>query len=113
MSTAIEQQLATAEITVEFEDAREEALVRQAVQGRDTHDFLSSPVGRFVVGAALQDQSEIEEQLATTSVVSEEGVRTVRELQQKHQAIGMAITWLTEAIQLGTMAERQLKEPTE
>jgi hypothetical protein len=113
MPLDIEAQLAEAEVTVEFEDAREEALIRQAVLGKDADDFLHSPVGRFVVGAALQDQAFIEEQLTKVSVLTPFGKRKILKLQQKHEAVGLAISWLTDAIRLGHMAERALEQPTE
>jgi hypothetical protein len=113
MPTELEQQLAEAEVTVEFEDAREEALIRTAVVGKDAHDFLSSSVGQYVIGAAHQDQIAIQEALTTVNPLSLFGRRKIARLQQDHKAIKLALSWLTEAVRIGQMAERQLEEPTE
>ena len=113
MPTKIEQQLHDAEITVEFEDAREETLVRQACMGQDTHDWLSSDVGRWVIGAALQDQVEIEEKLISVKPNTPWRRRKITELQQKHEAIGMAVGWLSESVKLGMAAVRDLNNPDE
>ena len=113
MPSKIEQQLADAEVSVEFEDEREEALVRLAVQGKDVQDWLHSPVGRFVIGAAAQDQAEIESLLPVIRPNTFFRRRKITELQQKHEAIGLAIQWLTEAVKLGLMAERDLQAPNE
>jgi hypothetical protein len=113
MPTKLEAQLAAAEVTVEFEDEREEALIRIAVLGKDAHDFLSKPVGRFVAGAAHQDQIEIQEALTKVNPLSLFGRRKIAKLQQEHRAIELALGWLTDAVRLGMEAERQLEEPTE
>lgn len=113
MPSKLEQQLANAEVSVEFEDEREEALVRQAVQGKDVHDWLHTPAGRFVIGAAVQDQRDIEAKLTSLRPNTFLRRRKITELQQDYAAIGLAIQWLTEAVTLGLMAERELQAPNE
>jgi len=113
MPTKIEEQLHDAEITVEFEDQREETLVRQAVIGQDVHDWLSSDVGRWVIGAALQDQAVIEEKLISIRPNTPWRRRKITELQQQHEAIGLAVGWLSESVKLGMAAVRELKAPDE
>lgn len=108
MPRQVEELLADAEIPVEFEDQREEALYRVAVQGNDVRGFLDSPAGKFVIGAALQDQAEIEHKLATTSVMF--GRKKIQELQLEHRAITLAISWLTDAVRIGLDGERTIMD---
>lgn len=106
MPTEAERQFQDAEFTVEFQDRREEALIRTAVLGQEARDFLESSVGRYVIGAAAQDQGEIERQLTEVSPWNR---RRILRLQQKHQAVSMAIGWLTEMVRDGAHSERQLE----
>jgi hypothetical protein len=113
MTTQLEANLADAEVSVEFEDEREESLVRTAVVGKDAEDFLASSVGQFVIGSAHQDQVAIQEKLTGVSPMSLFGRRKIAKLQMEHRAIELGISWLLDAIRIGKMAERQLTEPTE
>lgn len=113
MPHKLENMLANAEVSVEFEDEREEALIRMAVQGKDVHEFLEGTVGRFVIGAARQDQVDIEEQLTSLKPNTPWRRRKIVELQQRYEAIGLAIQWLTEAVRIGMSAERDLEAPSE
>lgn len=113
MPTKIETELHNAEVDVEFESPREESLLRVAVVGEEAHEFLHTSVGRFVVGAALQDQQDIEEKLATIRPNTPWRRRKIQELQQQHDAISRAITWLTDMIVLGQQSKRELTQPTE
>jgi len=113
MPTKAEEYLHDAEVPVEFEDANEEILVRQAVMGRDAQDWLLSPVGRWVSGAAVQDQREIESKLTTIKPNTPWRRRRITELQQQYQAISLAIGWLSEAVKLGAAAERELHSVNE
>ncbi|RLA45200.1 MAG: hypothetical protein DRH08_14445 [Deltaproteobacteria bacterium] len=99
--------LHNAEVSVEFQDQHEESLYREAIQGKDVEDFLSSPAGRFVLGAACQDQLEIEEQLTKVFPWRK---RRIAQLQQKHQAITMAVEWLTSAVNIGLTSHRELDD---
>ena len=101
MPHKLENMLANAEVSVEFEDEREEALIRLAVQGKDVHEFLESTVGRFVIGAARQDQVDIENKLTSLKPNTPWRRRKIVELQQEYEAIGLAIQWLTEAVRIG------------
>jgi len=113
MPSKLEEMLHTAEIPVEFSDAREERLVREAAIGKDVHEWLSSHIGEFVIGAAIQDQQAIEEKLSRLRPNTPWRRRKISELQNEHQAIEMAIGWLCEAVQIGLMAERELQQPEE
>ena len=113
MPTVVENFLESAEVPIEFEDEREEALVRIAVQGHESHDFLTGTVGRFVIGAALQDQSDIEEQLTRIKPNTPWRRRKIGDLQQKHEAITLAVGWLCESVRLGMEAHRELESPRE
>lgn len=106
----IEQLLADAEISVEFRDEHEEALVRMAAQGKDVEEWLRSPAGRFVIGAAAQDTRDIESELTTIKPNTPWRRRKIVELQQRHEAIGMAVQWLRDAVVIGASAERELIE---
>lgn len=107
MATSAARLLHEAEVPVEFEDAREEALIRQAVLGSEAQDFLLSQVGRFVSGAAVQDQNAILEKLTTIKPNTPWRRRSIEALQQEYRAIELAIGWLTEAVKLGSAAHRQ------
>ena len=113
MPTKAEQFLNDAEVPVEFEDAREESLVRQAVQGQDAQDWMLTPVGRFVCGAAVQDQREIENTLATIKPNTPWRRRRITELQLQYDSITRGIGWLCEQVNLGAAAERELHEVNE
>lgn len=108
MTTKAEEYLHNAEVPIEFEDAREESLVRQAALGEDALSWLESPVGRFVCGAAVQDQREIEILLPTIRPNTPWRRRRIVDLQQKHEAITLAIGWITEQVTLGAAAKREL-----
>jgi hypothetical protein len=110
LTSKLEATLAEAEIPIEFEDEREEALVRTAVVGKDAHDWLSSQLGQFVIGSAYQDQIKIQEALTKVSPLSLFGRRKIAKLQQRHEAVEMAIEWLTDAVRVGMMAERRLED---
>lgn len=105
MPTEEERQFQDGDFTVEFADQREENLIRRAVLGREAQDFLASQVGRYVVGAAAQDQAEIERKLTKVSPWNR---RRILRLQQEHRAVELAIGWITEMVQDGAHAERQL-----
>lgn len=113
MTTKAETYLHDAEVPVEFADEREEQLVRQAAHGEDARAWLESPVGRFVCGAAVQDQRDIEAQLATIRPNTPWRRRKITELQQKHDAISLAVGWITEQVALGAAAKRELYLVTE
>ena len=113
MPTKVEEYLHDAEVPIEFEDEREEILVRQAVQGKDVQDWLLSPVGRWVCGAGAMDQRDIESQLVTIKPNTPWRRRKITELQQQYEAINLAIGWLSEAVKIGAAAERELHEVSE
>lgn len=106
MPTETERQFSEAEVSVEFASKREEELIAAAVAGRDAHDWLHTSVGRYVIGAAVQDQQDIERRLASVSPWNR---RRILRLQQKHQAVELAVGWLTEMVKNGQHAEQQLE----
>ena len=110
MATTAEQMLFDAEVPVYFADEREEQLVRQAAQGQDAEAFMLSNVGRFVCGAAVQDQREIEAALVNIRPWTPWGRRKIRKLQLKHQAIELGISYLCDQVQIGKGAEMVLRE---
>ena len=109
MPDRIEAALHEAEVQVEFENPREESMIRVAVVGRDAHDFLNTSVGKFVIGAALQDQIEIESKLASLKPNTPWRRRKITELQQQHEAITRAVAWLTDMVVLGQQTQDQLE----
>jgi len=96
-----------AEIPFEFDDQREEILYREAIQGKDVEDFLNSAPGRYVLGAACQDLRTIEEQLTKVWPWRK---RRIAVLQRKHEAITLAVEWLTSAVNIGLSSTRELTE---
>lgn len=113
MPTKAEIDLQNAEVSVEFESMREELLIKEAVRGRDASDWIHSPLGRFVVGVAVHDQREIEEKLTKINPNTGWRRRKIQELQLEHAAIGRAVSYLTECVDVGLSAERELKQPQE
>lgn len=113
MPTKAEELLGYAEVSVEFEDAREEELIRIGVMGEDTRDWLNSELGRFVMAAAVEDQRSLEGKMARTWIIGPIGKRKMRKLQMQHEAISLAIGWLTERITMGMEAQRILDLPRE
>jgi hypothetical protein len=108
MPAELERILQNAEVPVEFESQEEEILIRTAVMGEDAREWMvTNPVGRYVIGAALQDQSDIETAIMRTPLWRK---RKHHDLRAKHAAIGNAIRWLTEAVQVGMSAESQLEQ---
>lgn len=110
MPSNVVNMLHNAEISFEFEDQREEALYREAVAGKDIEDFLHSPAGRYVIGAACQDQLALEEKLTKIKPNTPWRRRKIAELQQEHAAITMSIEWLTSAVNIGLSSHRELDE---
>lgn len=113
MATELEESISHGEVPVAFEDAREEELIRVAVVGRDAQDFFYSPLGRFVLGTALQDTRDIEQQLTRIKPNTPWRRRKITELQNEHRSIKMAIAWLNDAIRTGDQAETELNLPQE
>lgn len=113
MPQVIHQMLADAEIPADFLDAREDELIAVAMLGKDVEDFLLSPPGQYVIGSAAQDQRDIEEALTHANPNSMFGRRKIARLQQQHQAITLAITWLTEAVKTGMSSQRDFDQPDE
>ena len=108
MPTQLENALHNAEVSVEFESAEEENLIRRAVVGVDAHEWLHTSTGRFVIGAAHQDLEQIKEQLATMRPMTPWGRRRELRLRQRYEAIELAISWLLDAVVQGKEAKNQL-----
>ena len=105
-----EKMLADAEITDEFSDQHERELALVAILGKDVEDWMRGPVGRWVIGTAVQDQRAIEQKLVSINPNNPLRRRRLVELQQRHAAIGLAVEWLRDAVVLGESALRELNE---
>lgn len=105
-----ERLLADAEISTEFDDEYQHELALQAILGKDVEDWMRGPVGRFVLGAAVQDQRAIEQKLVSINPNTFFRRRKLAELQQEHRAIGKALEWLRDAVVIGESAHRELNE---
>jgi len=110
MGQSIEEQLASAEMSIEFEDAREESLIREAVKGQEAREWLLSPVGRSVIEKAREDQEYLRAKIAQIRPNTPWRRRKIEELQQEYRSIQRAISWLADTVRIGVEAERELME---
>lgn len=84
-----------------------ELLLAEAVLGRDADEFLSSELGRFIVGRCDQ---EIQEAQALLSEVSPWRRNRIRQLQNQVWRARSMKVWLVELVNAGRMAEAALDE---
>ena len=79
----------------------------EAVLGRDADEFLSSELGRFIVGRCDQ---EIQEAQALLSEVSPWRRNRIRQLQNQVWRARSMKAWLVELVNAGRMAEAALDD---
>jgi hypothetical protein len=84
-----------------------DVLMAEAVLGRDADEFLSSELGRYMVGRCDQEIAEAQDQL---SDVSPWRRRKIQDLQNKIWRAKAAKEWLAELIANGRAAESALEE---
>jgi hypothetical protein len=82
-------------------------LFAQAVMGRDAKDFLTSELGRYLLGCCEQERTAALEQLARVSPWRR---NRIRQLQNEIWRAESVKTWLAELIVMGGQAESVLEE---
>lgn len=100
-----ENALNNGELSPDFMDQDEEVLFAEAKLGEEADAFFKSDVGRYVVGAAIQDMRKIQSQLLTVSPWRK---RRIQQLQNQATACQLAMNWLGEAITNGDSAYQEL-----
>lgn len=78
--------------------------------GRVVEDFLSGPIGSYLVRKA--DQQSVEA-VAKLKIVSAEDSVTIRALQAEIQVADSVMQWLADAVHEGQMALEHLKEESD
>ena len=84
-----------------------ELLVAEARLGLQTREFLSSPLGRYILGRADKSREESFEAWLSAHPTD---VETIRELQFRARLPSLITTWLDEAINQANHAEVTLSE---
>ena len=84
-----------------------EALYAEAVLGRDAEEFLSSDMGRYLIGRAQLEAQEAMEQLKKVSTWRR---RRIQELQNKIWRAESIEAWLVELVSSGKAAEAALED---
>lgn len=84
-----------------------QALIAEAVLGRDAEEFLTSDLGRYLVGRA---QIEADEAMAKLKKVSPTASQEIISLQHQIWRAEQFATWLQELIANGRAAEQTLEE---
>jgi hypothetical protein len=82
-------------------------LMAEAVLGRDAQEFLSTDLGRYIVGRAAQEKAEAQEKL---SRVSPWRRNRIRQLQNEVWRAESVVGWLAELVNSGQQAEAALEE---
>lgn len=85
----------------------EDPLVQAATLGKLVDDFMSGPIGRYVIDLAKEEELAAVNNLRT---VDAEDPKLVRKYQNDALVAGKVIEWLTLAVHQGNMAMDKLKE---
>lgn len=81
-------------------------LLAEAVLGRDAEEFLSSELGRYILGRCEQDIADAQDKLARVSPWRR---NRIRELQNEVWRARSVKGWLVELIHAGKAAEDVLE----
>lgn len=87
-----------------------EALWAEAVLGRDAQDFLTSDVGRYIVGRAQIEKAAALEALARVSPWRR---NRIRQLQNEVWRAESVAAWIAELVTNGQQAEAVLEDVRE
>jgi len=82
-------------------------LFSEAIVGRDAEDFVTSDIGKYIIGCAEQEAEEATDQLKR---VYPWRTRKITELQNKIWRAESIQSWLSELIIKGRQAQQQLEE---
>lgn len=88
-------------------DPQSHTLFKEAADGRDAQEFLSSPVGRYMLGAAQLEYREAMRRLLVTPWWRR---RRIVELQNRAWRAEKFMGYLAEMVMAGVMAEKSLQE---
>lgn len=86
--------------------SNQETLLAEAILGKDAEEFLSSELGRYLIGRAEQEEQEALNELA---IVSADNPSAVRELQAKAWRARSVKGWLAELVSAGRSAMAALE----
>ena len=84
-----------------------ELLWAEAVLGQEASEFLSTEIGRYIVGRAEQDKADAMEKLARVSPWRR---NRIRQLQNEVWRAESVVSWIAELITSGQQAEAVLEE---
>lgn len=84
-----------------------ETLFAEAALGRDVEEFISSDVGRYLIGRCQQEIQDAQEKLA---IVSPWRRNRIKQLQNEIWRARSVIGWLQEIVSAGKQAEAILDE---
>lgn len=93
----------------DFLDESERLYFAQAHLGVEVTQFLSSNVGRYLHGRAIQEYEQAKEDLLKCNVRTLFGRRKALKIQQKAETAQMFMRWCAEAIMDGRNAEQELE----
>ena len=112
MTTAIEQQ-SDAQAFQELLDSLDPesyGLFAEADMGRESHEFMASPIGRYLLGCAQQEHQAAMEALKQTSPWRR---RRITDLQNQAWRAENFMGWLRELVIRGRSAEGALTQGEE
>ena len=92
---------------IETLDPTAKVLFAEAVLGRDVHDFLTSELGRYIIGCAEQEYRDAVLKLETVPAWR---WRRVRELQNQMWRAKSLLAWLRDLLTAGASAEHVLDD---
>lgn len=84
-----------------------ETLFAEAALGRDVEEFISSDVGRYLLGRCEQDIKDAQDKLA---VVSPWRRNRIKQLQNEIWRAKSIVRWLSEIVSAGKQAEAVLDD---
>ena len=88
----------------------DELMMAEAMLGRDAQEFISSDIGRFLIGRCEQEIADARNKLDTVSPWRR---NRIRQLQNEIWRAKSMQSWLIELIQAGKQAEQMLDEQDE
>lgn len=87
-----------------------ELLWAEAVLGQEASEFLSTEIGRYIVGRAEQDKADAMDKLARVSPWRR---NRIRQLQNEIWRAESVVSWVAELVTAGKQAEGVLEEERE
>jgi hypothetical protein len=85
----------------------EDLMWAEAVLGRDAEEFISSDIGRYLIGCAQEELGRAQDELAQVSPWRR---NRIRQLQNQIWRAKNVQQWLTEVISAGRAAQAMLED---